>query len=191
MSGGIGVSRVPRIAGCNPLPLGMPTPSPESMQPYAVATGAPRQPHSAGLLGVKNRTENPASFMGAGHAAAHRAKGLEPSTSSLGRSVPVVLSPANKRVAARRGKLCAGRCTSMRPEGAASAGMASHLSRTLRRGPLENSTRRSRTSLHVWLPCRPRPSPPCRRYSAAHLNGRKTADKPRKGHSCPGGDAGG
>ncbi len=52
----------------------------------------------------------------------YRAKGLGPSTSSLGRSVPVVLSPANKRVAACRGKRCTGRCTSTRQEGAASAG---------------------------------------------------------------------
>ena len=51
-----------------------------------------------------------------------RAKGLEPSTSSLGSSDGVVLSPANKRVAARRGKRCTSRCTSTRQEGAVSAG---------------------------------------------------------------------
>jgi hypothetical protein len=40
-----------------------------------------------------------------------RAKGLEPSTSSLGSSVPVVLSAANKALTASRADRCTSRCT--------------------------------------------------------------------------------
>ena len=40
-----------------------------------------------------------------------RAKGLEPSTSSLGSSDRVVLSPVNKGVMARRSSRCTGGCT--------------------------------------------------------------------------------
>jgi len=41
-------------------------PAPEAMQPYAVATAAPPQPHRAGLLEGKTLTSNAATFMGAG-----------------------------------------------------------------------------------------------------------------------------
>ena len=76
----------------------------------------------AGTAGVKHSRQPAVAMDGTAGGNTERAKGLEPSTSSLGSSVPVVLSPANKRVAARRGKRCTGRCTSTRQEGAVSAG---------------------------------------------------------------------
>ena len=105
---------------------------------------------------TKNREAGILPRFGGWHHFSQQINELQPVAGSV---VPAVVPARGRRGLSRRG-------------------MASHLSRTLRRGPLENSTWRSRTALRGWLPCHPRPSPPCRRYSAAHLNGRKTADKP-------------
>jgi hypothetical protein len=55
-------------------------------------------------LAAKTATKTP-------HARKKRAKGLEPSTSSLGSGAPVVLSAANKALTVSRADRCTSRCT--------------------------------------------------------------------------------